>query len=38
VLALRPDFAALGDAKVGVVGAHPTGGPADVEVRAFCPG
>jgi PhzF family phenazine biosynthesis protein len=38
VLALRPDFAALGDAKVGVVGPHPTGGPADVEVRAFCPG
>ncbi len=39
VLALRPDFAAFGDLKVGVVGVHPPGGSdADVEVRAFCPG
>lgn len=38
VLALQPDFGALGDAKVGVLGAHAPGGPADVEVRAFCPG
>lgn len=38
VLTLRPDFAAMGDLKVGVVGPHPPGGPADVEVRAFCPG
>lgn len=37
VLALEPDFAALGDLDVGVLGAHPAGGPADVEVRAFCP-
>ncbi|MYM19379.1 PhzF family phenazine biosynthesis isomerase [Brevibacterium sp. 5221] len=37
VLGLEPDFAALGDLKVGVLGAHPAGGPADVEVRAFCP-
>ncbi|MDF0530696.1 PhzF family phenazine biosynthesis protein [Tsukamurella sp. 8F] len=43
VLGLRPDFVAMGDLFVGVVGRHPdgaepTGGPADVEVRAFCPG
>lgn len=38
VLALRPDTTALGDLDVGVLGAHPAGGPADVEVRAFCPG
>lgn len=37
VLDLRPDWAAFGDLKIGVVGAHPAGGPADVEVRAFCP-
>ena len=37
VLALEPDWAAFGDLKIGVVGTHPTGGPADVEVRAFCP-
>ncbi|MDF9715864.1 PhzF family phenazine biosynthesis protein [Nocardioides sp. ChNu-99] len=37
VLALRPDFAAMGDLRIGVVGAHPDGGPADVEVRAFVP-
>ncbi|MFC7496320.1 MULTISPECIES: PhzF family phenazine biosynthesis protein [unclassified Nocardioides] len=37
VLGLRPDWAAFGDLKIGVVGAHPAGGPADVEVRAFCP-
>jgi PhzF family phenazine biosynthesis protein len=36
VLALEPDHAALRTlAKVGVLGAHPAGGPADVEVRAF---
>jgi PhzF family phenazine biosynthesis protein len=37
VLDLRPDWAAFGDLKIGVVGAHPAGGHADVEVRAFCP-
>jgi PhzF family phenazine biosynthesis protein len=37
VLDLRPEWAAFGDLKIGVVGAYPDGGPADVEVRAFCP-
>lgn len=37
VLDLRPEWAAFGDLKIGVVGTHPAGGPADVEVRAFCP-
>jgi len=36
VLALRPDHGALKSlAKVGVVGAHAPGGPAQFEVRAF---
>ena len=41
---LTPDFAALGELAVGVIGPYPPGGaaelpggPADVEVRAFCP-
>lgn len=38
VLDLRPDFAALGDLDVGVIGRHAPGGPADYEVRAFVPG
>lgn len=38
VLDLKPDFAAMGDLLVGVVGAFPAGGPADFEVRAFAPG
>jgi len=38
VLALRPDFTAMGALAVGVAGAHPAGGPADFEVRAFAPG
>ena len=38
VLALDPDFAAMGDQPVGVVGPLPPGGEADVEVRAFVPG
>ncbi|MET9327543.1 PhzF family phenazine biosynthesis protein [Tsukamurella sp. NPDC003166] len=38
VLALNPDFAAMGELNVGVVGSYPRGGDADVEVRAFCPG
>ena len=37
VLALEPDWAAFGELKIGVAGAHPAGGDADVEVRAFCP-
>jgi PhzF family phenazine biosynthesis protein len=37
VLALEPDFAAFGELQVGVVGPY-AGGPAAVEVRAFCPG
>ncbi|BDD81032.1 phenazine biosynthesis protein PhzF [Tsukamurella pulmonis] len=37
VLALDPDFAAMGDLQIGVVGPYPAGGDADVEVRAFCP-
>ncbi len=38
VLALQPDWAAFGGLDIGVVGPYPAGGPADVEVRAFCPG
>lgn len=38
VLTLAPDFAAFGDLKIGVIGAHGPGGPADYEVRAFVPG
>lgn len=38
VLALDPDLAAMQGRPVGVVGPHPAGGPADVEVRAFVPG
>jgi PhzF family phenazine biosynthesis protein len=39
VLDLRPDFPALGQQglQVGVIGPHQAGGPADYEVRAFCP-
>ena len=37
VLALRPDWAAFGDLKIGVVGPY-ADGPLAVEVRAFCPG
>jgi PhzF family phenazine biosynthesis protein len=37
VLALRPDYPRLGTLQVGVIGPHPDGGPADYEVRAFCP-
>ncbi|MEZ5740093.1 MAG: PhzF family phenazine biosynthesis protein [Burkholderiaceae bacterium] len=35
VLALRPDVAALGDIKLGVIGAHPQGHDCAFEVRAF---
>ncbi len=38
VLALRPDMAALGSHKVGVLGAYPPGSSAHFEVRAFAPG
>jgi len=37
VLALQPDFAAMGDLRVGVVGAHPAGSECQFEVRAFVP-
>jgi PhzF family phenazine biosynthesis protein len=37
VLALRPDWAAFGDLKIGVVGPYAEG-PLAVEVRAFGPG
>jgi PhzF family phenazine biosynthesis protein len=37
VLALRPQFSAMGNLMIGVIGAHPAGGPADYEVRAFAP-
>ncbi len=37
VLALQPDFAAMGDLKLGVVGAHAAGHDAAFELRAFIP-
>ena len=37
VLALKPDFAAMGELKVGVVGPYPAGGECAFEVRAFVP-
>jgi PhzF family phenazine biosynthesis protein len=38
VVDLEPDFSAMGDLMVGVIGAFEDGGPADFEVRAFAPG
>ncbi|WP_457973602.1 PhzF family phenazine biosynthesis protein [Arthrobacter sp. D1-17] len=38
VLALQPDFTAMGDLLVGVIGPFGGDGPADFEVRAFAPG
>jgi PhzF family phenazine biosynthesis protein len=38
VLALRPDWAGLGDIKLGVVGAQAPGADTLFEVRAFAPG
>jgi PhzF family phenazine biosynthesis protein len=38
VLAVRPDFSAMGELKIGIIGAHAGGDPADYEVRAFAPG
>ncbi|ADG77429.1 Phenazine biosynthesis protein PhzF family OS=Tsukamurella paurometabola (strain ATCC 8368 / DSM/ CCUG 35730 / CIP 100753 / JCM 10117 / KCTC 9821 / NBRC 16120 / NCIMB 702349 / NCTC 13040) OX=521096 GN=Tpau_0793 PE=4 SV=1 [Tsukamurella paurometabola] len=37
VLALEPDFVAMGDLKVGAVGRYPDGEDCAIEVRAFCP-
>ncbi len=37
VRALRPDFAAMGDLKLGVVGPQAEGGDTQFEVRAFVP-
>lgn len=37
VLALAPDFAAMGDLKVGVVASQPDGQDTDFEVRGFVP-
>ena len=38
VLALTPDFSAIPDAKLGVLGAHPDGSDHEYEIRAFVPG
>ncbi|WP_167193110.1 PhzF family phenazine biosynthesis protein [Brevibacterium pigmentatum] len=38
VLALNPDFSAIPDAKLGVLGAHPDGADHEYEIRAFVPG
>ncbi|WP_235738536.1 PhzF family phenazine biosynthesis protein [Nocardioides alcanivorans] len=35
VLGINPDSALMGDLKLGVIGPHAPGGPADFEVRAF---
>jgi PhzF family phenazine biosynthesis protein len=37
VLAVRPDFAALGEFRVGIVGPQPAGSDTDFEVRVFVP-
>jgi PhzF family phenazine biosynthesis protein len=37
VLALEPDFVAMGELQVGAVGRYPDGSGCAVEVRAFCP-
>lgn len=37
VLAVRPDWAALGDVKLGLIGSQPAGSDTDFEVRAFVP-
>ncbi|MFC8039314.1 PhzF family phenazine biosynthesis protein [Paenarthrobacter sp. NPDC057355] len=37
VLALDPDFVAMGDLKVGVIGPHEPGSAVDYEVRTFIP-
>ncbi len=38
VLALKPDFGAMGALKVGAVGPYPEGSECRYEVRAFVPG
>ena len=38
VLAVKPDWAVLGDVKLGLVGAQAPGGDTQFEVRAFVPG
>ena len=38
VLAVRPDWALLGDMKLGLMGAQAPGGDTQFEVRAFVPG
>lgn len=38
VLALNPDFSAIPDAKLGVLGAHPEAADHEYEIRAFVPG
>ena len=38
VLALRPDWPALGELKLGVIGRHAPGGVAQFEVRSFIGG
>jgi len=38
VLAVRPDWALLGELKLGLVGAQPAGADTAFEVRAFVPG
>lgn len=37
VLGVRPDFTAMGELRVGLLGPYGTDGPADYEVRAFEP-
>jgi PhzF family phenazine biosynthesis protein len=37
VLAVRPDWAVLGDVKLGLIGPQPAGSDTDFEVRAFVP-
>jgi PhzF family phenazine biosynthesis protein len=38
VLAIKPDFAAMGELKIGVIGPHGPGADVDFEVRTFIPG
>ncbi|MCB5294124.1 Trans-2,3-dihydro-3-hydroxyanthranilate isomerase [Arthrobacter sp. SO3] len=38
VLDIRPDYAAMAELKVGVIGPHPAGSEVGFEVRTFIPG
>jgi PhzF family phenazine biosynthesis protein len=38
VLALQPDFVAMAELQIGVIGTYPAGSECDFEVRAFAPG